>query len=78
MVEESQDLYRDLVLKCKNENIELENSKQAVELIKELPSGKRVLQACNDIFSSLRMPADDLNSENFSFDALLQKLDEIA
>lgn len=24
------------------------------------------------------MPADDLNSENFSFDALLQKLDEIA
>ncbi|ADZ18969.1 hypothetical protein [Chlamydia psittaci] len=78
LVEESQDLYRDLVLKCKNENIELENSKQAVELIKELPSGKRVLQACNDIFSSLRMPADDLNSENFSFDALLQKLDEIA
>ncbi|QXE27496.1 hypothetical protein HBN95_02020 [Chlamydia buteonis] len=78
LVEESQELYHDLVLICKNENIELENSKQAIKLIKELPSGKRILQACSDIFSSLRVPTDDLNSENLSFDALLQKLDEIA
>ncbi|AUS60155.1 hypothetical protein [Chlamydia abortus] len=78
LVEESQDLYHDLVLICKNENIELENSQQAVELIKELPSGKRILQACSDIFSSLRVPADDLNREDLSFDSLLQKLDQIA
>ncbi|EPJ33081.1 hypothetical protein CP082626L3_0976 [Chlamydia psittaci 08-2626_L3] len=78
MVEENQDLYRDLVLMSKNENIELENSQQSVELIKELPSGKRILQACSNIFSSLRMPTDDLNSQHLAFDSLLQKLDRVA
>ncbi|WP_375793116.1 hypothetical protein O1W69_03105 [Chlamydia sp. 12-01] len=78
LVEEGQDLYRDLVLVCKNENIELESNQQAVELMKESPSGQKILQACRDIFSCLDVPSEDLNNENLSFDVLLQKLDEIA
>ncbi|WP_238374148.1 hypothetical protein [Chlamydia caviae] len=78
LVEEGQELYRDLALICKNENIELESDEQAIELMKESPSGQRILEACRDILSCLRMPSEDLNNENLSFDVLLQKLDEIA
>ncbi|QVE49237.1 hypothetical protein SBV42_00435 [Chlamydia crocodili] len=78
LVEEGQELYRDLALVCKNENIELESNEQAIELMKESPSGQRILQACRNIFSCLHASSEELNDENLSFDVLLQKLDEIA
>ncbi|BAE81080.1 hypothetical protein [Chlamydia felis Fe/C-56] len=77
LVEEGQDLYRDLALICKNKNLELENCQQAVELMKETPSGQRILQACKDIFFCLQLPDEEINNENLSFNILLQKLDEL-
>ncbi|MFJ1509656.1 hypothetical protein SBV45_03105 [Chlamydia crocodili] len=78
LVEEGQELYRDLALVCKNENIELESNEQAIELMKESPAGQRILQVCRNIFSCLHVSSEELNNENLTFDVLLQKLDEIA
>ncbi|WP_348662902.1 hypothetical protein [Chlamydia vaughanii] len=78
LIEEGQELYRDLTNTCKSTGIELENDQQAIEFVKESSSGQKILQACRDIFSCLGVPNDELTEENLSLDVLIQKLDEIA